>query len=94
MPSRTQTGPTAGNPRGSFRARGEEGGALNDTVDVRNGIAIVALTRPEVHNAFNETLIARADAGAAGARRRRRRARGRADWATARASARAPTSTG
>ena len=28
------------------------------TVDVREAIALVALARPEVHNAFNETLIA------------------------------------
>jgi methylglutaconyl-CoA hydratase len=27
-------------------------------VDVRNGIGLVALNRPELHNAFNETLIA------------------------------------
>src|ERR1700758_5076816 len=34
--------------------------AAYDTVDValRNAIAIVALNRPEVHNAFNEALIA------------------------------------
>jgi methylglutaconyl-CoA hydratase len=28
------------------------------TVDVRNGIALLALARPDVHNAFDETLIA------------------------------------
>jgi methylglutaconyl-CoA hydratase len=28
------------------------------TVEVRNGVGLLALTRPEVHNAFDETLIA------------------------------------
>ena len=34
--------------------------AVSSTIDiaVRNAIAIVTLNRPEVHNAFNETLIA------------------------------------
>ena len=44
---------------GKRRAPANRAGATYETIDVavRNAVAIVVLNRPEVHNAFNETLI-------------------------------------
>ncbi len=44
--------------KGSPPRRGEGARYATLTVDVREAVALVALARPEVHNAFDETLIA------------------------------------
>ena len=53
---------SAGKDRAASGKRGapaNRAGATYETIDVavRNAVAIVVLNRPEVHNAFNETLI-------------------------------------
>jgi methylglutaconyl-CoA hydratase len=40
------------------RARADRASYKSLTIEIRNGVALLALARPDVHNAFDETLIA------------------------------------
>jgi hypothetical protein len=75
-------------------ARGDATRYETIAVDTRESVAIVVLSRPDVHNAFNATLIAELTRALQGARSRRHGALRSSCWAKARASAPAPISTG
>jgi methylglutaconyl-CoA hydratase len=55
--ARGEVGTAAGNGKAT-RARGGGRAYRTLAVDVREGVALVALARPAVHNAFDETLVA------------------------------------
>jgi len=48
----------AAKPAGGARARAKAAAHETLIVEVRDAVALIALARPDVHNAFNETLIA------------------------------------
>jgi methylglutaconyl-CoA hydratase len=62
MPARRTKAPARAAPRKSAparsRAAASDAGYTTLAIEIRNGVALVALNRPDVHNAFDETLIA------------------------------------
>ena len=89
--ARGKDGTVAKDRKGKARGGGPSYRTL--VVDVRDCVALVALARPDVHNAFNETLIAELTRRCGRSTPTTRCAPSSCS-ATAEASAPAPTSTG